>query len=113
LRQLGRLPRLEQCRQKRLIAFHEPRLTRRSRELAQARVETLPVVRFSLQTLHELQTTHQAQPLGFNLRRARASSILGIETPDPGLMKLRRFAEEPLGRQRLTVVRLHWSLRTR
>ena len=76
---------------------------------AQALVEVGPFAGFGLQTLHELQTAHQTQALGLHVGRARAAPMLGIETPNPGLVKLCRFAEEPLCRQRLAVGRLHWS----
>lgn len=33
--------------------------------------------------------------------------MLRIETPNPGLMKLSRFKQEPLGRKRFAIYRLH------
>jgi hypothetical protein len=49
-----------------------------------------------LQSLYELQSSHEPKSLSLNIRRSRPSPMLSIETADPGLMKLSRFAQEPL-----------------
>jgi hypothetical protein len=63
--------------------------------------------RLGLEALNELQTPHESKPLSFDVWRARPAPMLRVETPDPGLVKLGRFIQEPLRRERLTIDRLH------
>jgi hypothetical protein len=60
-----------------------------------------------LQALDELQTSHKPKPLSLNLRRTRPAPVLCVEAADPGLVKLGRFIQEPLWRQRFAIDRLH------
>jgi hypothetical protein len=97
LRQLGRFPGLEERRQKRLVALDQSRFTRRRAEMLEANHEIFAVCGLGLQPLDELQAPHKPKPLGLDLRRARSAPMLCIEAADPGLVKLGRFQQEPLG----------------
>jgi len=76
-------------------------------QLAQLDHQMVVLRGLGLQSLHELQPAHEPQPLSLDLRWTRPPPMLGIETPDPGLMKLRRFTQEPLGGERFAIHRLH------
>ena len=61
------------------------------------------VIGFLLQTLHKLQASHEAKSLCLNFRRARSFAVLGVEAANPRLMKLRRFTQKPLRRERFAI----------
>jgi hypothetical protein len=94
---LRRFPRLEKCVQKRLIAFDQARLARRHAQLAQLRLQVIGAGRLLLEALDELQTPHKPQALSLNVGWTRPTAVLRVEATDPGLMKLSRLTQEPLG----------------
>ena len=47
-----------------------------------------------LQTLHELQASHETQPFGLDFGRPRSASMLRVEAADPGLMKMAPLPSE-------------------
>ena len=90
-----------------MVALDQPRFPRLAVELAQLDNEIVGLAGLGLQSLHELQAAHEPKALGLDLRRSRPAPMLGVETADPGLMKLSRFHQEPLGGERFAIDRLH------
>jgi hypothetical protein len=101
------LPRLQQRRQKRLIALDQARFARRGRQRSEPFQQARALERLLLQPLHQLQATHQPKALGLDLRRSRSFAMLGVESADPRLVELCCFAQKPLRRERLAVGWLH------
>jgi hypothetical protein len=98
LRQLGCLPRLQQSRQKWLIAFDQACFARRCTQLPQLDQQLIRLGCFLLQPLDELQTPHKPKALSLDLRWTGPAPMLSIEAANPRLMKLSRFTQEPLRR---------------
>jgi hypothetical protein len=94
---------LEQRDQEGLISLDETCLARRVRQLAQATGELEALNSLRLQALDKLQPPHQAQPFGFHIRWSGPPPMLCVEAADPGLVKLRRFTQEPLFGERLAI----------
>jgi 2'-5' RNA ligase superfamily protein len=101
---LRRLPRLQQRGEEWLIALDQARFARRLLELAEFAGELgRVVIRLLLQSLHQLQASHESQALCLNFRGPRPSPVLGIKPTDPGLMQLGCFCQKPLRRQRFAI----------
>ena len=93
-----------------MVALDQPRLAGQILELAQAARQPGAVDVLGLQALDELQPPNEAQTLGLDIRRARATLVLSVETSDPDLVELGGLFEKPLGRHRFTTRWLHVPL---